>query len=85
MVIVRIPDNYHQIDTVWAAVSVNEDGEGLCAVMQDGAWMPLVAADESRLEWLKSMARILAEDHGYRIKIIKLTQRVDIEQIWTVQ
>jgi hypothetical protein len=76
------PANTHRIEVMWAAVSVDEGGEGICAILLDGAWTPLIAGDEKRLEWLVAQARALARATGQRIKIIKLTARIEIMDIW---
>jgi hypothetical protein len=79
--IIHNPANTHRIDAIWAAVSVDDGGEGICAVQMNGVWTPLLAADEKRLEWVVAQARDLARATGKRIKIIKLTARIDIMEI----
>lgn len=79
--IIHNPANTHKIDALWAAVSVDATGEGICAILLDGAWTPLIAGDEKRLEWLVAQARALAKATGQRIKIIKLTARIEIMDI----
>jgi hypothetical protein len=79
--IIHNPANTHRIDAIWAAVSFDDRGEGICAILLDGAWTPLIAGDEARLEWLVAQARSLAKATGKRIKIIKLTGRIDIMEI----
>lgn len=78
------PNNLPRIDSVWAAVSVDEHGEGLCAVMTPGGWVPLIAADEARLkdirEWAKQLARTRAYT-GKTIRLIRLTTREELEVI----
>jgi hypothetical protein len=81
MTIIHNPPNTHRIDAVWAAVSVDDGGEGLCAVCVDGAWVPLLTSDETRLEWVIAQARLLARRSGKRIKIIKLCQRIEVADI----
>lgn len=81
MTIIHSPENTFRIDAVWAAVSVDEGGEGLCAVNLNGSWTPLIAADEQRLEWVVDQARQLARVTSKRIKIIKLTSRIEVMDI----
>lgn len=81
MTIIHSPENTFRITAVWAAVSVDEGGEGLCAVNLNGSWTPLIAADERRLEWVVDQARHLARMTGKRIKIIKLTSRIEVMDI----
>jgi len=79
--IIDPPNHIQRITAVWAAISVDETGEGICAVNSNGTWMPLLAADEERLEWIVDQARTLAKMTGKRIKIIKLTSRVEVMDI----
>jgi hypothetical protein len=81
MTIIHNPANTHRIDAIWAAVSVDDGGEGICAVQMNGVWTPLLASDETRLEWLVGQARVLAKSTGKRIKIIKLTSRIEVMDI----
>jgi hypothetical protein len=79
---VHSPKNTFRITAIWAAVSVDEDGmEGVCAVNLNGTWTPLLAADETRLERVVDQARHLAKATGKRIKIIKLTSRIEVMDI----
>lgn len=74
-----------RIDQMWAAVSVDENGdEGLCAfyAANTGQWLPLIAADEARLESIRGMASALAQTSQYAgkvIKLIRLTTREELE------
>lgn len=76
------PENTLRIDAVWMAISVDDNGnEGVCAAEINGMWMPLVAADEKRLEWIIATARRIAQVTKRQIRIIKLTTREEIEMI----
>jgi len=79
--IIDPPNHIQRITAVWAAISADETGEGICAVNSNGTWMPLLAADEKRLEWIVDQARTLAKMTGKRIKIIKLTSRIEVMEI----
>jgi hypothetical protein len=69
------------IDVIWAAVSVTEHGEGICAITIGGVSYPLIAADPQRLEWITEQAEMLAEIAGVTIRIIKLSERTDLRTI----
>jgi hypothetical protein len=66
-----------RIDEVWIAVAKDEDGnEGMCAMQgPNGSWMPLIAADPDRFEWVERMAGEIARGTGKPVSIIKLTHR----------
>lgn len=70
-----------RIDQIWAAVSVDPDDntEGVCAVQMNDHWMPLIAADEERLPFIREQAARLAS-LGRKIKIIRLTTREVVEE-----
>lgn len=70
-----------RIDAIWAAVSVDKDGEGICAIIIGGVSYPLIAVDEQRLEWITEQAEMLAEIAGMTIKIVKLSERTEVRTI----
>lgn len=71
-----------RIDSVWMAVSVDDDGsEGICAILHNGAWTPLLAADEARLAAIIREAEIIAATQGRLIRIIKLHSREEVKAI----
>lgn len=69
------------IDSVWAAVAIDtaEQIEGLCAICINGQWMPLIAADEARLDFVRREAKRLARESGKTIRLIRLSSREIIE------
>jgi hypothetical protein len=80
--VVHSPKNsLRRIDTIWAAISTDEGGEGLCAVFHEGVWTPLIAADEARLQWIVDQARALAQLSGKHIEVVKFTSRIGTMQI----
>jgi len=71
-----------RIDSVFMALSVDDDGtEGVCAVMVNGMWMPLLAADEKRLPFIKEQAAFVAKRDNRLVRIVKLTSREEVEVI----
>lgn len=65
------------IDSVWAAVAVDEESqtEGLCAVAVGHRMMPLIAADEERLPFVREQAQRIARESGQTIRLIRLSKR----------
>lgn len=70
-----------RIDAIWAAVSVDEHGEGVCAIQIGGVSYPLIAADPQRLEWITEQAEMLAEISGATIKLIKFSERTELRTL----
>jgi hypothetical protein len=70
-----------RIDSIYAFISSDETGEGVVAMWtQDMGWLPMIAADEARLENLKPVARVIADTQKRKVKLIKLTTRVEVEE-----
>lgn len=69
-----------RIDELYAYVSVNDDGdEGLCAfVADDGSWMPMVAADEARVEQMRPIAQGIVRQ-GIPVRLLRFSTRSEIE------
>lgn len=71
------------IKEVYAAVSIAADGdEGVCAVQVAGVWPPLIAADQSRLDWIKQAGTDLGRHYGMKVRLIKLSTREDVETLF---
>ena len=69
------------IDTITAYIAVDDEGEGICAFQGPGGWMPMVAADQARIDSLRPMAEALAEGSGRRIVVARFSVRTDVEVI----
>jgi hypothetical protein len=82
MVEMSAPRNYlGRIDHIWAFLSLDDGGEGVCAApLGPGAMtVPLIAADKRRLDSLKPLARKLASIFQKPIRLAKFTTREDVE------
>lgn len=82
--IVHDPKNsVDRIDTIYAFISSDETGEGVCGMpLPNGSGiLPMIAADEKRLESLRPIAQMLASFTKKKIKLIKLSVREDLETI----
>ena len=78
--------NYlEKITELYCFVSVDEGGEGIVGQLMDlpsgRSFMPFVCADIERMESLKPFAKAIARATGQKIKLIKLTNREEIEDI----
>lgn len=50
-----------RIESLWAWTSIDrDDEEGVVAVMRNGLWMPLIAADRVRLDLLRPDVELIA-------------------------
>jgi len=82
MSIYHTPPNTFRITQLWAVLSSDEGGEGLCAgPVINGVMLPLIAADEARLESFMPMAHKIAKESGKKVKIVRFTVREEIMEI----
>jgi hypothetical protein len=72
-----------RINQLWLVTYINETGEEVVvqAKLTNGSYAPLIAADPVRLESMMPAARDLATTRNIKMRLIKLTNRVDIEYI----
>jgi hypothetical protein len=72
-----------RINQLWLVTYINEKGEEVVvqAKLTNGSYAPLIAADPPRLESMMPAARDLAKTRNVKMRLIKLTNRVDIEDI----
>lgn len=81
------PKNYlEKITDIWAFVSVDEGGEGIVGMtmeLEEGrkTFMPFVCADEARVASLRPHAIGISKATGKKIKLVKFSQREEIEDI----
>jgi len=75
----------HKINEIYAFVADGEEGEGIIGqtVVIEGrpVFMPFVCADKERMEQLKPLAKEIHDHTGQNIKIIKMTNRIELEAI----
>jgi hypothetical protein len=76
------PDS-QRINQLWLVTYLNDTGLEVVAQakLTSGDHAPLIAADLARLESMMPAARDLAKARNIKMRLIKLTNRVDIEEI----
>lgn len=70
-----------RIEQIWAFLSLDEGGEGVCAAPMGQLTVPLIAADKRRLDDLYPLARGLANMFGKPVRLAKFGTRQDVEII----
>jgi hypothetical protein len=72
-----------KITAVWAVVSVDpaDGNEGVAAAEVAGIMMPLIAADEKRLDMIIPIAKAIKASTGIKLKLVKFTTREEVEEI----
>lgn len=67
------------IDRMFAFISVDEEGEGIIGFQSPMGWMPMVGADEARIESLRPLAQRVANAGGKKVVLACFEQRTDLE------
>ena len=80
MVEIHAPPNEAPITELYAVLSTDEHGDGICAVMLGGVAMPLVVSQE-RLVPLRNYAARVAKRTNRKLKLVKFTAREELESI----
>jgi hypothetical protein len=77
-----IPDS-QRINQLWLVTYFNEAGQEVVAQAKliNGDSAPLIAADQTRLDSMMPAARNLATTRNIKMRLVKFTNRVDIEDI----
>lgn len=76
------PRNYlGRIDRLWAYLSVDDGGEGVCSGTIGRVQMPMIGADLKRVTSLRPMAVEIATMFGKPVRLAKFHMREDIEII----
>ena len=71
-----------RLNQLWLVTYINEKGLEVVAQakLQSGDYAPLIAADFERLASMLPAARDLATTRNIKMRLIKLSNRVDIEE-----
>jgi hypothetical protein len=71
-----------KIEKLTAFVAVDDKGEEgiMGSKMADGSWMPLIFADEKRLEQIYPIAVEISKMSGMRFRVIQFDNRVDVTE-----
>ena len=77
-----VPDS-QRINQLWLVTYLDEAGLEVVAQarLTSGDYAPLIAADLARLESMMPAARDLAKARNIKMRLIKLTNRMDIQDI----
>jgi hypothetical protein len=72
-----------RIKTIHAFIATEaDDTEGVVGFRTEtGAFWPMVCADEARVDSLRKMAQLVAQQTGVKIVLAKFSVRQDVEEI----
>lgn len=71
-----------QTVTAFVAVDESDDSEGIISFWDalQGAHMPMIGADQARIESLKPIAQEVARATGQPVKLVRFSVREDVEE-----
>ena len=69
----------NKVTQIFAVVAENPDEEGIVGHRTPKGWMPLVFATDRNLDKVRDIARTLANDTGKTLRIVRFTEREDLE------
>lgn len=76
------PKKQEQITEIYVFIAKDKDGsEGIPAFTFGSLMMPLVAADEARVESLREKAQKIATASGQALTLCKFTLRTELEVV----
>ena len=72
-----------RLNQLWLVTYVTATGEEVLAQgkLTNGRYLPLIAADQVRMESMMAAARDLAKANNIKMRLIKFTNRVDVQDI----
>jgi len=81
-VFIKPPNTLLRIDELWAFISSDENGEGVCGMPMGNNWtVAMIAADQARVDSLMPVAKMIAERTSTKIKLVKFSTREEITEI----
>ncbi len=72
-----------RITEIYAFITTDTgpDDEGIIASLVGNTWIPLVGADSARLDSLRLLATHVARELGKSVKLVRFTNREELEDI----
>jgi hypothetical protein len=71
-----------RVTEIWAWLAVGDDNEeGIVAFQGPDGWLPLVMADRTRLDSLRSLAEEIARQGDKTLHLVRLSAREEIDSL----
>lgn len=77
----HLPENEQMMDEIYAVLSVDEKGEGICSMMGPQGAMPMVFGHDRMLNLIKPFVNQMAKETGRKIRIVKYHSKEILEEI----
>jgi hypothetical protein len=75
------PPNTEMMDELYAVISSDNEGEGICGMHSPIGNMPMVFGSKKNLEGIRELIKKMAKDTGKKLMIIKYKKSEIIETI----
>ena len=76
----------HKIEKIWVFTTECEDlGEGICAVMQDNKYMPLVCTSKDNLDFMIETASEMSHDLGVIVTVNEFSNKKVLQVLKPVE
>lgn len=76
------PNKIERIDQIWAVVSTDATGEGICGMPIGETMFAMVTSDERILQQvMMPMAHVISNNTGNKLRVLKFTTREEINEI----
>ena len=69
------------IDKLYAYIAVDDEGEGITSFITEMGPTPMIGADQARVDSLKPMAQMIANQSNCRVVLTEFSVRTDLEII----
>lgn len=80
MDIYHIPANEQTMDEIYAVLSVDENGEGICSMMTEQGGMPMIFGHERMIEFIKPLINKMVKDTGRTLRLVKYKKTEVIQE-----
>lgn len=80
MDIYHIPENEQVMDEIYAVLSVDENGEGICSMMAEQGGMPMIFGHERMIEFVRPIINKMVRETGKTIKLVKYKKTEVIQE-----
>lgn len=71
MDIYHIPANEQVMDEIYAVLSVDENGEGICSMMTEQGGMSMILGHERMIEFVKLIINKMVRETGKTLRLVK--------------
>jgi len=80
LTIYHMPENEQMMDEIYAVLSIDEKGEGICSMMTPAGALPMVFGHQKTLNMLRPIIIRMAKETGEKLRLVKFTKSEILEE-----